>query len=392
MDPQALLLLEESLFAWHHAGYTLADIKGKPIGVYIGGRSQHRPSDELLQEAKNPIMAVGPNYLATNISRFFDLRGPALVVDTACSSALVGMNLAVQALQSGEIEAALVGGVGLLDTDNAHKIFAQRNLLSSDGKFHIFDQRAGGVVLGEGAGTVILKRVSQAVKDGDEIYAVIKGIAINNDGRTAGPATPNIQGQKEVMRRALLRSGIAASDISYIEANGSGSEVTDLLELKAISAVYGGTAACGLGSIKPNIGHPLCAEGIAGFIKVVLMLMHQQQAPFLSGQQGLAHYDLSATPFYFNRELQDWKGNIAALNCFADGGTNAHVIIAAADAQLLTEHIKRRAPLPVPILRRYNMRSGLQGNQPAISGHNHSVLHHKNNTAGKKNKFWKQII
>ncbi|WPQ61781.1 SDR family NAD(P)-dependent oxidoreductase [Chitinophaga sancti] len=392
MDPQALLLLEESLFAWHHAGYTLADIKGKPIGVYIGGRSQHRPSDELLQEAKNPIMAVGPNYLATNISRFFDLRGPALVVDTACSSALVGMNLAVQALQSGEIEAALVGGVGLLDTDNAHRIFAQRNLLSSDGHFHIFDQRAGGVVLGEGAGTVILKRVSQAVKDGDEIYAVIKGIAINNDGRTAGPATPNMQAQKEVMSRALLRSGIAASDISYIEANGSGSEVTDLLELKAISAVYGGTAACGLGSIKPNIGHPLCAEGIAGFIKVVLMLMHQQQAPFLSGQQGLAHYDLSATPFYFNRELQDWKGNIAALNCFADGGTNAHVIIAAADEQLLTGHAKRRTPLPVPILRRYNMRSGLQGNQPAISGHNHSGLHHKNNTAGKKNKFWKQII
>ncbi|WPQ61784.1 SDR family NAD(P)-dependent oxidoreductase [Chitinophaga sancti] len=359
MDPQALLLLEESLFAWHHAGYTLADIKGKPIGVYIGGRSQHRPSDELLQEAQNPIMAVGPNYLATNISRFFDLRGPALVVDTACSSALVGMNLAVQALQSGEIEAALVGGVGLLDTDNAHRIFAQRNLLSSDGHFHIFDQRAGGVVLGEGAGTVILKRVSQAVKDGDEIYAVIKGIAINNDGRTAGPATPNIQGQKEVMSRALLRSGIAASDISYIEANGSGSEVTDLLELKAISAVYGGTAACGLGSMKPNIGHPLCAEGIAGFIKVVLMLMHQQQAPFLSGQQGLAHYDLSATPFYFNRELQDWKGNIAALNCFADGGTNAHVIIAAADEQLLTGHIKRRTPLPVPILHRNDTCSGV---------------------------------
>ncbi|QFQ28650.1 KR domain-containing protein (plasmid) [Bacillus thuringiensis] len=333
MDPQALLLLEESLRAWHHAGYTVDEIKGAPVGVYIGGRSQHRPDDQELQAARNPILAVGPNYLAANISHYFDLRGPSLVLDTACSSALVGLHMAVQALRSGEINGALVGGVSLLGTDQAHRLFDQRGILSGEPNFHLFDERASGAVLSEGGGVVIVKTLERAKEDGDRIYAVIKGTAVNNDGRTAGPATPNIQAQLDVMRTALERSGKQATDISYIEANGSGSLVTDLLELKAIRKIYREERSeeLGVGSSKPNIGHPLCAEGIAGLIKVVLMLHHRELVPFLSGHQPMKHFNIAASPFHFTRENTIWEGErpIAGINCFADGGTNAHVIVEA---------------------------------------------------------------
>lgn len=354
MDPQALLVLEESLNLFHHAGYTPGEIKGAAMGVYLGARTQHRPEAAMLLEARNPILAVGQNYLAANISRFFDLRGPSLVVDTACSSALVGMNLAIQALRGGEIDSAVVGGVSILANDATHRLFQQRKLLSSGTGFHIFDQRASGVVLGEGVGLVMLKSVEQAQADGDKIYAVIKGLAINNDGRTAGPATPNIHAQKAVMQAALKRSGLRPGEVDYIEANGSGSEITDLLELKAIEAVYqeAKRTPCLLGSMKPNIGHPLCAEGIAGFIKLVLMIDRRQQLPFLSGEMAMTHYDLTSSMFSFRRETGSWPRALrrAALNCFADGGTNAHVILESREGESISS--VRRAPIAPPVLNR----------------------------------------
>jgi polyketide synthase PksN len=199
---------------------------------------------------------------------------------------------------------------------------------------------------------VLLKTAAQALADGDHIYAVIKAIAINNDGRTAGPATPNLEALKRVFKTALAKSGRKPGDISYIEVNGSGSQVTDLLELKAIQSVYRScnSVPCALGSMKPNIGHPLCAEGIAGFIKVVLMLHHRQMVPFLSGKQPIKHYDIESSPFYFCRQPGDWTNTprAAAINCFADGGTNAHVILEAwveADPAPGKRH-----PLPPPTL------------------------------------------
>ncbi|QIC04840.1 SDR family NAD(P)-dependent oxidoreductase [Brevibacillus sp. 7WMA2] len=351
MDPQALMVLEESLKTLYHAGYTQDNVRGKAIGVYLGARAQHWPDEERLRQARNPIVAVGQNYLAANISQFFDLRGPSLVIDTACSSALVGMNMGIQALLSGEVEAALVGGVSLLNGDFSHRLFEQRGILSKEPDFHVFDQRASGVVLGEGAGMVLLKTVNQAQKDGDRIYAVIKGIAINNDGRTAGPATPNVHAQKEVMQRALDKSGREAKDVAYIETNASGSEVTDLLELKAIQSVYrsNNTLPCALGSMKPNIGHPLSAEGIASFIKVVLMLQNRRFVPFLSGEQPMKHFDMENSPFYFHRKLTEWIGSVrmAGINCFGDGGTNAHVLVEAWE-ETEASRIKR-SPIAPPI-------------------------------------------
>ncbi len=354
MDPQALLLLEESLKLWYHAGYTHQEMKGKSVGVYLGARSQHKPEEFSIRQAQNPILAFGQNYLAANISQFFDLRGPSLVLDTACSSALVVMHMAMQALSSGEVESALVGGVNVLNTDETHRILQQRGILNPESSFHAFDQRANGNVLGEGVGMVLLKTVKQAVEDGDQIYAVIKASAINNDGRTAGPATPNLQALKEVMQTALTKSAKKAEEISYIEANASGSQVTDLLELKAIQSTYRShtIAPLGLGSIKPNIGHPLCAEGIASLLKVVLMLQHRKFVPFLSGEQPPKYFDIESSPFYFCRNGREWTNPslIAAINCFADGGTNAHVILEAWDD--LSSRVIKRHPIAPPKLDR----------------------------------------
>ncbi|MEC3614235.1 type I polyketide synthase [Bacillus stercoris] len=353
MDPQALAVLEESLKLWYHAGYTEKEVKGMRAGVYIGGRSQHKPDPASLSKARNPIVAGGQNYLAANISQFFDLKGPSIVMDTACSSALVGLNMAIQALRSGDIEAAVVGGVSLLDAD-AHRMFHERGLLCDKPSFHIFDKRADGVILGEGVGMVLVKTVSQALEDGDSIYAVIKAAAINNDGRTAGPSSPNLEAQKDVMLTALEKSGKRTEEISYLEANGSGSAVTDLLELKAIQSIYRSEskAPLGLGSVKPNIGHPLCAEGIASLIKVALMLKHRQLVPFLSGNEHMPYFDIEKTDLYFCRSQAEWKETTpaAAINCFADGGTNAHLIVEGWNDS--AERPIRRKPLALPELNR----------------------------------------
>jgi 3-oxoacyl-(acyl-carrier-protein) synthase len=368
MDPQALLILEETLKLFCDAGYTMEEVKGKPIGVYVGGRSNHIPDTEKMQLSRNPILTVGQNYLSANISRFFDLRGPSIVVDTACSSALVAMSMAIQSLQNKEIEAAVVGGVSLLITEDTHRLFAQRGLLNKSRDFHILDSRAGGIILGEGAGLVLLKTIGQALKDGDHIYAVIKSIAINNDGKTAGPATPNIEAQKEIMRSALAKCNKKPQDISYIEVNGAGSEVPDLIEIKAINAVYRSSNAtpCQLGSTKPNIGHPLCAEGMAGFIKVVKMLHDRQIVPFLSGHQPMKFFNLDTSPFSFSRALTPWPDApaVVAINCFADGGTNAHVIVEAWHNSDEEEGGGSRKAVPVPALNLQNLQEEKTGSTP----------------------------
>jgi acyl transferase domain-containing protein len=329
MDPQAILLLRESLKTIYHAGYRHKDIDGENIGVYIGGRGQYCLDNKLLATARNPIMAVGQNYLSANISQFYNINGPSLVIDTACSSALVAMDLAVEALQHGKIKSAFVGGVNLLTNPAAHQLFSNRGLLQKNGEFHILDQRASGIVLGEGVGMVYLKPLTLAEQDGDTVYATISSITVNNDGRTPGPASPNIETQKSVMKHALQRSNCQAQDVTYIEINGSGSVVTDLIEIKAVSSTYrtGIQNPCCLGSMKPNIGHPLCAEGIAAFIKVCLMLSHQTIVPFLSGQCPLTHFSLKEKNFILPRKPMSIYSPYAAINSFADGGTNVHAIL-----------------------------------------------------------------
>lgn len=329
MDPQAILLLKESLYALADAGYDSSSLNEEKVGVYIGARNQYQIPENVLDGVRNPIMLIGQNYLSANISQFFNFTGPSIVFDTACSSALVGMSMAIDDIQSGKVHAALVGGISLLLSPYAHEVFKKRNLLAQGKEFHIFDQRASGTILGEGIGVVILKSLKQAIQDNDRIYATLAGIAVNNGGRTAGPATPNIDAQKSVMQCALAQAGCDPSSVTYIDANGSGSEVTDLLELKSIDSIYRSRIEqpCFLGSIKPNIGHPLIAEGIASFIKVCLMLQKQSMVPFLSGQQPLAHFSLENRNLILPRTARSISLPFAAINCFADGGTNVHVIL-----------------------------------------------------------------
>ncbi|MCP2251336.1 amino acid adenylation domain-containing protein [Prauserella aidingensis] len=354
MDPQGLLLLEETLFAWNDAGYRPDELKGKEIGVYVGGRTARLPARDSVLESRNPVV-LGQNYLAANVSQHFDLRGPSIVVDTACSSALVALNIAAQALRSGELEAAVVGGVTLIEGAAAHQVFQQRGLLTAEPEFHAFDRRAGGFVPAEGAGVVIVKPLAAARADGDRILSVVKGIAVNNDGRTAGPATPNLVTQQSVLSRALAASGHEPDDVGYVEANASGSQVVDLIELKSVRSVYRADSdePCALGSVKPNIGHPQCAEGIAGLIKVTMMLERGTRVPYLSGQEPPEHADLETSPFRFDREQTPWHGpRVAAINSFGDGGTNAHVVLAAWAGSGGT-----RSPLPRPELNRRPIRS-----------------------------------
>ncbi|HEX6095636.1 MAG TPA: SDR family NAD(P)-dependent oxidoreductase [Thermoanaerobaculia bacterium] len=350
MDPQALLLLETALQLWHHAGYRPADVRGQSVGVYLGGRSQHVPRPDELLGARNPILAVGQNYLAANVSRVFDLHGPSVVIDSACSSALVAMDVAVRSLAAGDVDSAVVGGVSFLRTPGALQLFEQRGILGREPRFHLFDARSAGSLLGEGVGMVWLKTLDRAIEDGDQIYAVIKGIAINNDGRTAGPSAPNPQAQIEVIRTALARSGKQPDDITYVEVNGSGSEVNDLLELNALQAAYraGSDAACELGSPKPNIGHTLLAGGIAGFMKSVLTLHRGQSVPFLSANEPMRHFDFGRSPFRFSRAVAAHAHTAAAVSSFADGGTNAHVILEAWPRA----GEARRVPIPPPALHR----------------------------------------
>jgi polyketide synthase PksJ len=353
MDPQALIILEEMRNAIYDAGYTVEDLKARSVGVFVGGRIQPRLSRRALSRATNATMAAGQNYLAANVSRIFDLHGPSLVVDTACSSALTAMSIAAPALVAGEISAALVGGISLLHTDAALRLFEGRGILQRDSKFHIFDKRGKGAILGEGAGVVMLKTLPQALADGDRVYGIIRGLSVNNDGRTPGPTAPNLEGQKQVIQSALARSGFAAQAITHVEVNGSGSEVTDLLELKAIESVYGvqGRGECELGSVKPNIGHPLAAEGIASVIKVALTLHHRQRVPFLSAQEPIRHFDFDRSPFRFRRATAPWLGvPVAAINCFGDGGTNAHVVIEAPPESVVAA--ARHAALSPPELNR----------------------------------------
>lgn len=360
MPRQARLVLETALACFRHAGYRLDEVKGRDIGVYLGARGSAPPPDEVLAGLRHPVRVVGQNYLAASVAQFFDLRGPASVVDTACSSALVAMNSAIQAMRCGELEAALVGGVNVLDGDGPLRMFRKRGLANESGAFHVFDRRAAGVVLGEGCGMALLKPLDRALADGDVIHAVVEAVAVNNDGRTAGPTAPNVAAQAAVMAAALTRAGRNAGEISYLEVNGSGSEVTDLLELKAIAAAYGAPRSqpLQLGSVKPNIGHPLCAEGIAGFIKVAAMLSHGVTVPCLSGAEPMVHADFAAA----NAAMAEVGGSfpedspVAAINVFADGGTNAHAILSAwrderDSAQLrqpLPPAATHRTPMPVP--------------------------------------------
>jgi len=352
-DPLIRQFLEVSAQTIRHAGYEDKELSGRKVGVFVGSRAgAYAP--RLGLPTKGTILGIGQNFIAAHLAHHYNLKGPNLVIDTACSSSLVSVHMACQSLIAGESEMAIAGGVDILLDEKPYLILSEAKALSPDGRCHTFDEKANGFVPGEGAGAVMLKLLDHAVRDGDRIYAVIDGSAVNNDGRTMGVTTPNPIAQQEVIAEAMAKSGIDPATIGYVETHGTGTMIGDPIELKALASAFrsasGETQYCAVGSVKTNVGHLLSAAGIASLIKVVLSLGNRQIPPTLHCDTPNPRFQFGASPFYPAVSLQEWqprKGiRRAGISSFGFGGTNAHVIVSEYERVPGDAQEAARKPLP----------------------------------------------
>ncbi|MDJ0534008.1 MAG: alpha/beta fold hydrolase [Xenococcaceae cyanobacterium MO_207.B15] len=338
MDPQQRLLLEVSWEALENAAIASEALANTATGVFIGISTNDYSQLQLHYGTELDAYAGTGNahsIAANRLSYSLDLRGPSLTVDTACSSSLVAVHLACQSLKQGECETAIAGGVNLMLSPELTQTFSLAGMMAGDGKCKTFDANADGYVRGEGCGVIILKRLDDAVRDGDNILAVVKGSAINQDGKSNGLTAPNSLAQQAVIRQALSNAGITAQDINHIEAHGTGTKLGDPIEVNSLKAVLTSDKQqqdlCYLSSVKTNIGHLEAAAGIAGFIKTVLCLQNSAIPPHLNFNDLNPHIDLTNTPITIPTQLTDWKAGdkprLAGISSFGFGGTNAHVIV-----------------------------------------------------------------
>lgn len=340
MDPQHRLLLEMAWRAVEHSGIAPTDLAETNAGVFVGLATHDylgMASDELTFPEIEAYMAIGTSNAAAagRISYRLGLQGPSVAVDTACSSSLVAIHQACQALQLGECDLALAGGANVLLTPATMITFSHAHMLAPDGKCKTFDAAADGYVRGEGSGVIVIKRLEDAIRDGDRIRAVIRGSAINQDGASGGLTVPNGVAQQRVIADALKRAGVAPSDVGYLEAHGTGTSLGDPIEAQAAGAAYGiGRAANDpllIGSAKTNIGHLEAAAGIAGVIKVVLSLENELLPQHRNFQNPSPHIPWDRLPVEVVKEATAWERNgrprIAGVSSFGFAGTNAHVIL-----------------------------------------------------------------
>ncbi|HWU89448.1 MAG TPA: SDR family oxidoreductase, partial [Kofleriaceae bacterium] len=351
MDPQERLLLEVVWETVERAGYTVERLRrGRAetgsgrnrVGVFAGvmwGDYARHGHDE--HHKGNPVIASADySSIANRISYVLDLHGPSLALDTACSSSLVAVHLACESLLRGECQYAIAGGVSLSLHPAKYLQMSDLKALSAEGKCRSFGEGGKGYVPGEGAGALLLKPLRQAIADGDYIHGVLKGTAVNHDGKTNGYTVPNPGAQAEVVSAALQRANIDARTISYVEAHGTGTELGDPIEVTGLTKSYRQHTAdrqyCALGSAKSNIGHLEGAAGVTGIIKVLLQLQHQQIAPSLHSQRLNPNIDFARSPFRVNQALTAWDRprvgdrevpRRAGVSSFGAGGTNAHVIV-----------------------------------------------------------------
>ncbi|MEO8057466.1 MAG: type I polyketide synthase [Burkholderiales bacterium] len=337
LDPQQRLFLEVAYEAFEDAGLVRDQLAGGRCGVFAA--SYHNDYAQLIYGARQLIGAhtvtgASHSVLANRLSYLLDLRGPSVSVDTACSSSLVALHLACQSLRGGECDLALAGGVSLMITPELSIALSKWGFLAEDGRCKTFDARANGFVRGEGCGAVVLKRLGDALADGDTVLALIRGSSVNQDGRTNVLTAPSGLAQQSVVREALENGALQPDDISYIEAHGTGTALGDPIELEALAAVIGERSAARrvmLGSVKTNIGHLEAAAGIAGVIKVALAMQAQAIPPHLHYTAPNPHFDLAASPFRIPTTLEPWAvtdtPRRAGVSSFGFGGTNAHVVL-----------------------------------------------------------------
>ena len=334
LDPQQRIFLTQSVAAIENAGYSPEALAGGKIGVYAGTAmgDYHKLVEQAAPYNAFSLLGNSPAVLPSRVSHLFDFKGPSESVDTSCSSSLVAVHNACNALANGEADMALAGGSFLMLTPLAHLVSSSMGILSPSGRARPFDEDADGIVIGETVAALVLKPLSRALEDGDTIRAVIKGSFINHDGRTSSFSSPNGMSQAELIREARQRAGVDADSISYVETHGTGTRLGDPVELEGLRlADEGATSPCVIGSVKANIGHAYQAAGIASLIKTVLCLEHGMAPPQiqlyntnegLKLDNGRYHIPTSRT------QLTPVDGRlIAGVSSFGFTGTNAHVII-----------------------------------------------------------------
>jgi acyl transferase domain-containing protein/acyl carrier protein len=345
-DPQHRLFLEVAWQALEDAGYDASTYRA-PIGVYAGcglntylllnlfpnGRFSDMQDVSSLQGLMN---GNNKDSMTTAVSYKLNLRGPAITVQTACSTSLAAVHMASRGLLNHEADMAMAGGVWVNQLHDDGYRYQPGAILSPDGHCRAFDARAAGTIVGSGVGIVVLKRLSDAVADGDTIHAVIKGSAMNNDGSAkVGYTAPSVEGQAEVILAAQAIADVPADTVSYIEAHGTGTTMGDPIEVAALTQAFRESTQrrgfCGIGSVKTNIGHLDAAAGVAGLIKTALALKHQVLPPSLNFEQPNPHIDFSSSPFYVNTASKAWPSGStprrAGVSSFGIGGTNVHVVI-----------------------------------------------------------------
>ncbi|QOT00746.1 amino acid adenylation domain-containing protein [Brevibacterium sp. JNUCC-42] len=339
MDPQLRLLHECAWEALEHAGY-LSDESTDRIGTFVGASSNFHWLHQVARQNQNSLEEFSAmllnekDFFSTRLSYKLNLKGPSVTVQTACSTSLVAINMAYQELIQGNCEIAIAGGVGITYPPKTGYLYEDGMIHSPDGHCRAFDKDANGTIGGNGIGIVVLKRLHDAVLDGDTIHAVIKGGATNNDGiDKVGFTAPGVTGQAAVIHEAQIQAAIESESISYVEAHGTGTALGDPIELEALRLAFqtDKKGYCAIGSVKTNIGHLDAAAGVAGFIKTVLSLQHELLPPSLHYNSVNPKIDFANSPFFVNNQLTAWQRGIiprrAGVSSFGMGGTNAHVIL-----------------------------------------------------------------
>ena len=344
LDPQQRLVHEVAFHALEDAGIAADSLRESRAGIFLGlsnlDYSRAALEDDLRIDAyvgsgNSPSMAAG------RLAYTLGVHGPAMTMDTSCSSSLTAVHLAVQSLRAGESDVALAGGVNVILAPHMHIGFSRARMLAPDGKCKTFDAAADGYVRSEGCGVVVLKRLADAARDGDRVMAVIRGSAVNHDGRSGGLTAPSRRAQAALLREAYARAGVALDAVGMIEAHGTGTSLGDPIEMEALGEVFHGRAAgsISVGSVKTNFGHTEAASGIAGLLKVVLSLQRRRIPAHLHLKQPSAYIPWTELPFRVATESVDWAlregqaRRVAGVSSFGFSGSNAHVVVEEFDSE-----------------------------------------------------------
>jgi polyketide synthase PksL len=347
IDPQERLFLEITWQTIEDAGYTVADLNKFDVGVFVGVMYGHYQLFGVEETQKGNGMALSSSYasIANRISYFFDFKGPSIALDTMCSSSLTSIHLACESIHRGDCQLAIAGGVNLSIHPAKYILLSENTFMASDGRCKSFGVGGDGYVPGEGVGAILIKPLSKAQADGDQIYAIIKASSINHDGKTNGYTVPNPNAQCDLILKAINKANVNPRSISYIEAHGTGTSLGDPIEITGLTKAFGKHTEdkqfCAIGSAKSNIGHLESAAGIAAITKVILQMKYKQLVPSIHSERLNPHIKFEDTPFCVQRELTDWKKpvlnidgkevkfpKLAGISSFGAGGANSHIILA----------------------------------------------------------------